>query len=113
MAGGYSGMAETPDLAENAQPSIWYRFDETLADGETVTLTDAEGNLLLQYSFVHGYNCVVLSSPELTVGETYTLSAGEQTVTIELTEANYSNRASRGGFGGGSREMSASEEADG
>ena len=117
MAGGYSGMAEAPDAVENAQGSIYYRFDDYAGDGAPCILTDADGNVILQYAFAHGYNCVVLSSPAISVGETYTLTAGDQAVTVEMTGASYSNRASRGGFGGmpmgGSREASGETEYEG
>ena len=110
MAGGYSGMAEAPDTEDDSQPSIYYVFADYADDGALCTLKDADGNILLSYSFVHGYNCVVLSSPDLAVGETYTLSVGDQQADIELTGVSFSNRT-RGGFGGfGSRE--ASGEAD-
>lgn len=99
MAGGYSGMAEAPDNAADAQPSIYYVLDSYAEDGALCTLTDADGNVILAFSFVHSYNCVVLSSPELTVGETYTLTVGDQTAIIELTDTIFSNRT-RGGMGG-------------
>ncbi len=99
MAGGYSGMAEAPDDTDGAQPAIYYVLSDYAEDGDLCTLTDANGTVLLSFQFVHGYNCVVLSSPELTVGETYTLTAGDETAEIELTGTVFSNRT-RGGMGG-------------
>ena len=111
MAGGYSGMLESPKSAENAQCTIYYRADSYLADGDTVTLLDADGNVLLEYSFAHAFNAVILSSPDLAVGQTYTLMLGDQSVEIEMTDTIFSNRSSRGGFGG-SREMSGEPETE-
>ena len=106
MAAGYSGMAESPDSTDDAQPAIFYVTDDYAADGETVTLTDAAGNTILEYSFAHSFNCVILSSPELTVGETYTLTIGGEAYEIELTDTIFSNHShggpgGMGGFGGG------------
>jgi hypothetical protein len=121
MAAGYSGMAESPDTEDDSQCSIYYQLDDYTEDGETAVLTDANGNVLVQYSFVHGYNVVIISSPDLEVGQTYTLTVGDQSYDIELTGTSYSNRSfgfgggPGGGFGGGrggdsSREMTSSQE---
>ena len=100
MAAGSSGMAESPDVTENSQPSILYvRENGSCAAGDTVTLMDADGNVLLSSSFAKSFNCVVLSSPEMEVGQTYTLVMGDHETTITLSETTYSNRT--GGFGFG------------
>ncbi len=116
MAGGYSGMAEAPHASENAQASIWYAFEDYAGDGAVCTLTDADGNVILSFPFVHGYNCVVLSSPDIAVGETYTLTVGDMSAEIEMTSASFSNHT-RGGMGGmrmggGSREASGEVESE-
>lgn len=100
MAAGYSGMAESPDSTSDAQPSIFYVSEEYAPDGETVRLSDAAGNTLMEYAFAHSFNCVILSSPALTVGETYYLTIGGSTAEIVMTDTLYSNQQ-RGGFGGG------------
>jgi hypothetical protein len=122
MAAGYSGMAESPDAEDASQCSIYYQLDDYAEDGETAVLTDANGNVLVQYSFVHGYNVVIVSSPDLEVGQTYTLTVGDQSYDIELTSTSYSNRSFGfgggpgggggfgGGFGGSSGEMGSSQE---
>ena len=106
MAGGYSGMAEAPDTTENSQPSIYYAFSDYAEDGALCKLTDSDGNIVLAYGFAHGYNCVVLSSPDLVVGETYTLTVGDQQAEIELDSVSFSNRVR-----GGSREPSGEAES--
>lgn len=111
MAAGYSGMAEAPDESDASQPSIYYAQSEYCLDGATVTLTDAEGHVLCEASFAHSFNCVILSTPELTVGQTYTLSMGGSDVEIEMTGTNFSNRT-RGGMGFPSREASREAAAD-
>ncbi len=99
MAAGYSGMMEAPELAENSQPSIYYTQSEYCPDGATVTLRDADGQTLCEYAFAHSFNCVVITSPDLQVGQTYTLTMGDSTVSIDMTDTIYSNRM-RGGPGG-------------
>ena len=114
MAGGSSGMAEPPEVTEDSQPSILYAFSDFVDAGSLCTLTDSAGNVVLSYNFGNSYNCVVLSSPDLVIGETYTLAIGDQEAVIELTETSFSNRG--GGFGGFSdfgRDRDASGEAEG
>ena len=114
MAAGYSGMFEAPDAAENSQGSIYYVQSGYAPDGASVTLRDRDGNVLLIHSFAHSFNCVVLSSPEIVQGGTYTLDMGGTETVIEMAETTYSNRV-RGGFGGpggGSREASAEADSD-
>ena len=114
MAGGSSGMAEPPEVTDDSQPSILYAFSDFVDAGSLCTLTDSSGNVILSYNFGNSYNCVVLSSPDLVIGETYTLTIGDQQAEIELTETSFSNRG--GGFGSGpdfGRDRRASGEAEG
>ena len=100
MAAGSSGMAESPSVTSGSQPSILYvRSNGSCAAGDTVTLMDADGNVLLTSSFGKSFNCVVLSCPEMEVGQTYTLVMGNHETTITLSDTTYSNRT--GGFGFG------------
>lgn len=108
MAAGYSGMMESPEMADNAQPAIYYAQSEYCPDGAAVTLRDADGNLICEYAFAHSFNCVVITSPDIEVGQTYTLTMGDTAVSIEMTDTIFSNRM-RGGPGG-SREPGGSGE---
>lgn len=100
MAGGYSGMMESPESAENAQGFIYYTISDYAEDGALCELKDADGNVLLSYHFNHSYNCVVLSSPDIREGETYTLTIGGQEYTIEMTDSYFTTRGQRGSRGG-------------
>ena len=111
VAIGASGMDETFD-SESTQPTIKCTFNTYLDGSDPVTLTDSSGNAIAEFSIeVEGkrYNSVVISSPDLTIGETYTLTCGEETVEIELTDisttvrqtaAGSSETSASGGFGG-------------
>jgi hypothetical protein len=105
IACGASGMAQNFDTS-STQCSLMYTLSETMAAGTTVTLSDGDGNVLLEDTMEKSFNSVVISTPELTVGETYTLTCGDTSVDIELTDTITSSGASGfggmgGGFGGG------------
>jgi hypothetical protein len=105
IACGASGMAQNFDTS-STQCSLMYTLSQTLEAGTTVTLSDGDGNVLLEDTMEKSFNSVVISTPELTVGETYTLTCGDTSVEIELTDTITSSGASGfggmgGGFGGG------------
>ncbi len=100
VAVGYSGMAQNFG-SSSTQGSIL--LTASSVTGGTITLTDADGNVLVEYTPEKNYNCVVVSCPELTEGNTYTLSLGGETQTVTLTSLIYgsSGFGGMGGFGGG------------
>lgn len=100
VAAGYSGMAQNFGSA-STQGSIL--LTASSVTGGTITLTDADGNVLVEYTPEKNYNCVVVSCPELTEGGAYTLSLGGETQTVTLTSLIYgsSGFGGMGGFGGG------------
>lgn len=51
----------------------------------TVTLTDNDENVLLSHETTKSYNSIIVSCPELTIGSTYTLTAGDTSQSITLT----------------------------
>ena len=99
VAAGYSGMAQNFG-SSSTQGSILLTAS-SVTDG-IITLTDADGNVLVEYTPEKNYNCVVVSCPELTEGNTYTLSLGGETQTVTLTSLIYgsSGFGGMGGFGG-------------
>ena len=101
IAAGSTGMAETMS-GESAQASLMYNFEETNAAGETVKLLDADGTVLLEAEIPNSFSSLVLSSPELLTGESYTLVTGETETAVELSETatTYGSAASGGGMGG-------------
>ena len=69
--------------------------------GDTITVTDDAGNVLASYTPTKRYGCAVVSTPEMVVGGTYTVSsASGSTQTFTLSSITYSNTGF-GGFGGG------------
>lgn len=102
VAAGSSGMAESPD-SSSAQPSIFYNSSEGVESGTNLTLTDNEGNKLIDTTISCSFTNITLSCPGLEVGETYTLTMGdaEEELTLEEIVSSYGETA--GGMGGGMR----------
>ena len=98
IAVGSSGMAESFS-EDSAQASILYAFTSSHSANEKITLTSSTGEEILSYTSAKSFNAVNLSSPQLNSGEKYTLTAGSESVTIELDSNTYSNV--QGGMGGG------------
>lgn len=66
--------------------------------GETITITDSQGNVLYTGVTVKSANSVVFSSADLTVGETYTVTIGSRSATVTQSSTVV---GSTNGFGGG------------
>lgn len=98
VAAGALGMAENFSSA-STQPSMLVGFSGTVSGGTEIRLTDADGKLILSYTPEKDYQCAVISAPELTIGETYTVSAGAQSQSISLSSVIYGS-GGMGGMGG-------------
>ena len=82
LATGYSGMAQSIS-DDSEQCSYMIKLDTMIeADSSTLTLTGAEGVVLLSHTTNKSYNCVIVSCPELTGGATYTLTTGSNSQEI-------------------------------
>lgn len=85
----------------STQPSIMYNISGGAAAGTTVSLEDADGNVLMSYEAPCSFSSVTMSSPELKLGESYLVVIGEkvEAVTLEEISASYGNAESSGFFG--------------
>jgi len=79
IATGATGMAQT--LSSSEQGIITINVGNQNA-GTTLTLTDSKGKVLLSQTPELPYSLVILSSPDLVSGESYTLTYGTTTKTI-------------------------------
>ncbi len=107
VAVGASGMAENFG-AESTQCAILVNLSSAQAAGSTITLTDQSGAVLVSFTAEKTYQSVVISTPDLAVGGTYTLTAGNEKQTIQLTSTIYgsgSGMFGMGGFGRGGNNM--------
>lgn len=100
IACGSYAMAEGFD-STSTQCAILYNVKRGVAAGRTLGLEDSEGNVLLSYEVPCSFSSVILSSPELKLGETYTVVIGDTAEEITLNEisASYGDAQSEG-FGG-------------
>lgn len=118
VACGGSTMLET--MSENsAQPSLLYA-GTTQAAGTEITLQNANGETLLTYAAPNSFSAVLVSCPEMTTGNTYTLTLGTTSQEITLTQVATTYGVSggmegdRGGkMGGGMGDMGGSSGGQG
>ena len=90
VVAGSSGMAQS--LSDTStQYSILYNFTNTCEAGVEIKLTDSDGNIIISYTPDKIYQSVVISTPELESGATYTLTAGDQIADITLSSIVTSN----------------------
>lgn len=75
IAAGSSGMAQAPG-STSTQPVLSVTFSEAQAAGTIVNLTDKDGSLIVSYAPEKRFQNIVMSSPLLKTGETYTLYSG-------------------------------------
>lgn len=84
IACGSRSMLE--ELAEDSlQASILYLPETGVAAGSTLCVQSAAGEELLSATIPNAWSAAILSTPALTLGESYTVTAGEQSATLTLT----------------------------
>ncbi len=98
VACGGSSMAEAFS-ASSTQCAILYNLDAAAPAGEAFRVLDAAGSEVLSYTPPCAYSSVAFSSPALTLGETYTLCAGEEWQEVTLSEVS-TQLGTSGGMGG-------------
>lgn len=99
-AAGSGGMVQNFS-SNSTQGSILLTYPDYSTD--EMILKDGSGNVLVSYSPVKSYNCVVISCPSVTAGNTYTVEAGGQTTSVTMSSLIYGNSEGMGGgrFGRG------------
>ena len=105
VAVGAVGMVEAP-ASGSAQNVIVYTSTSTLAANTTVVVKDASGNTVLSHTTAKASQSVIVSSPQLTVGATYTVyvngtSVGEVTLSSSITYLGSQQGGQMGGQPGG------------
>lgn len=90
IAAGSSAMATT-FTSDSTQYSFMEALDSTQAEDTKITLKDSDGNVILTYTPIVSYNCVIMTCPDLKEGETYTLTCGEESTEITLDSVSVSN----------------------
>ncbi len=82
VTAGSSGMVQTPSTS-SSQLSILMTYSGTQKAGTVVTLLDAAGNTVAEVTGATQFQSVLISTPEITDGEAYTIMTGsEETVSF-------------------------------
>lgn len=99
---GSTGMAQGFSDS-STQYSLLYNLTTAAEAGTEITLKDTTGNIIASYTPEKQYQSIVISTPELKEGSTYTLTCGTQTADIELTSVVTSGGEVGTGMGGPGR----------
>ena len=91
LAVGASGMAESPE--EDSLQAFVYA-NVSFSAGSEISVTDAEGTVLISHTAARSGGNIVFSSPELTDGAAVTVTVDGQATEVTVGE-------STGGYGGG------------
>lgn len=97
IALGASSMAE--NFGSTSTQCAFLVTMNSFGAGETITITDSQGTVLCTGVTVKSANSVVFSSPDLTVGETYTVTIGSNSATVTQSSMVVGNSNGFGGFG--------------
>ncbi|MCH5317834.1 MAG: carbohydrate-binding domain-containing protein [Eubacterium sp.] len=95
IAAGSSMMLEAP--ASSSKQGFIMHNSSTASAGTVVALENSAGKVLLSEIIPCSFSSVIISSPELNIGETYTVSVGDTQTDITVDNSS----ASKGGFGMG------------
>jgi hypothetical protein len=92
---GSSGMAQAPGES-SSQNSITVYYTKMQEAGTLAALTDESGKTILAFAPAKAYQSIVISTPELEQGKTYTLISGG-TCSGQLTDGLYTGGDCSGG----------------
>ncbi len=97
IALGASGMAE--GFSDSSTQGAILCNSVSGSKGDTVTLTDSNGNEIISIESLKSFGSVAISTPDITQGSTYTISAGSTSADIEMSSLVYTD--SQGNMMGG------------
>ena len=98
IAAGMSGMAQNFG-SSSTQGSILVNVDQQ-AGGSEIILKDSNGKKLASFKPEKAFNSVVISTPEIKQGKTYTLTTGSASTSIKMDSLLYGSGGGMGGPGG-------------
>jgi len=109
IALGASGMAEMPGT-KSTQPS--FTVTSSYSAGDKIVIKNSAGKELYSYTAVKSGDSVIFSSPDLKIGEKYTVTVGDTSLEVEQSAVTATvggnmpgnfGGGNMGGFGGGGR----------
>ena len=80
LVSGTTGMVQVPS-EDSSQVSMAVTFDDGIAAGSEITVTDESGNVLYSFTANKSSNMILVSGEELVEGATYTITAGSASTT--------------------------------
>lgn len=95
IAAGSSGMAE--NFGDSSTQGVMMVTVNSQAAGSAVSLSDSSGNELVSWTPEKEYNSVIISCPEITTGQEYTLTTGSDTTQITMDSIVYGSGSGMGG----------------
>lgn len=104
VAAGSTQMAQ--NFGENSTQGSM--FVNANSSGE-ITLKNSSGEVLVSFTPTKTYACVVISCPQITTGQTYTVTAGEYSTEVEMTSLIYGSGGMGDPNGMGGRDMNGME----
>jgi hypothetical protein len=120
IAAGSSGMAQGPS-SSSTQAGVLLNFNGTVPAGVTINVANSAGETVFTFTPAKDIQSIVFSTPDLTVGESYTISSGGSasetsdlglvmggtysggTVYTTVTLSSVVTQIGAGGMGGGGR----------
>lgn len=95
IAAGSSGMAE--NFGDSSTQGVMMVTVNSQAAGSAVSLSDSSGNELVSWTPDKEYTSVIISCPEITTGQEYTLTTGSDTTQITMDSIVYGSGNGMGG----------------
>lgn len=92
-SGGTQGNLSIP------QNTITLYSEQTHSEGESIKVKDESGNIIVEYAPGGSYSAVLISSPDLQIGKSYTVTLGTETQTVTLSSQNTSVGEQKNFFG--------------
>lgn len=96
LAIGTAGMDETFD-SSSSQCTFLVRL-QNVAAGSEIIIADSQGVTIFRHTAAKSFSSLVFSSPALTLGETYTISAGDQSTSVTLDSVSTGGQSTRWGW---------------
>ena len=93
--GGHSGGMNSPPRGMGETGSVYQPYIQTSVDsqnaGTEITVKDSNNNVIAKYTPNVSYSTILITSPSLKAGESYTIVTGENSVTVTASEAASGN----------------------
>ena len=87
--------------SNSTQNFITVYYSSTIEAGTEIKVTDKSGNVVVSYTAAKSFSFAIISSDKLTTGETYTVTAGDNSSEVTITAGGNTIGESTGrGMGG-------------